>query len=80
MEADEPPPLGLERLLPDGRLRRVRIGPLSHGAVHELLRARLGLNLSWPALLRLYRRTGGNPFFALEIGRLLEGKADRSGE
>jgi DNA-binding CsgD family transcriptional regulator/uncharacterized protein HemY len=74
MDADEPPPLGLERLLPDGRLRRLRIGPLSHSAVHELLRARLGLNLSRPALLRLHERTGGNPFFALEIGRLLEGR------
>lgn len=73
MDVDEPPPLGLERVLLDDRLRRLRIGPLSHGAVDELLRARLGLNLSHPALLRLHRRSGGNPFFALEIGRSLEG-------
>jgi DNA-binding CsgD family transcriptional regulator len=73
MDVDEPPPFDLERVLADGRLRRVRIGPLSQGAFHEVLRARLGLNLSRPALLRLHERTGGNPFFALEIGRLLEG-------
>jgi DNA-binding CsgD family transcriptional regulator len=80
MDAREQPPLRLERVLRDGRLRRVRVGPLSHGAVHELLRARLGLNLSRPALLRLYERTGGNPFFALEIGRLLEGRIEAAHE
>jgi len=73
MEAGGSPPLGLERLLPEGGLRRVRIGPLGEGAVRELLRARLGISLSRPALLRLHERTGGNPFFALEIGRLVEG-------
>src|SRR5262249_29175707 len=74
MDVRDAPPFGLDRVLRDGWLRRVRIGPLSQGAVHELLRARLRLNLSRPALLRLHERTGGNPFFALEIGRLLEGR------
>ena len=65
-------PLDLERALPDGRLWRVRVDPLTERAVDDLLRARLGLNLSRPALVRLHERAGGNPFFALEIGRLLE--------
>jgi len=76
MDVRDAPPFGLDRVLRDGCLRRVRIGPLSQGAVHELLRARLRLNLSRPALLRLHERTGGNPFFALEIGRLLEGRIE----
>jgi DNA-binding CsgD family transcriptional regulator len=73
IEADERPPLGLERVFSGDRLRRVRVGPLSQSALRDLLRARLGLNLSRPALVRLHERAGGNPFFALEIGRLLEG-------
>jgi DNA-binding CsgD family transcriptional regulator len=73
MDAHEPPPLDLERIFPDGWLQRVRVGPLSERSVDELLRARLGLNLSRAALVRLHERAGGNPFFALEIGRLLEG-------
>lgn len=74
MDAHEPPPLDLERTVPDGRLRRVRVGPLSERSIDELLRVRLGVNLSRAALVRLHERAGGNPFFALEIGRLLEGE------
>jgi ATP/maltotriose-dependent transcriptional regulator MalT len=80
MDVRDAPPFGLGRVLRDGWLRRVRIGPLSQGAVHELLRTRLQLNLSRPALLRLHERTGGNPFFALEIGRLLEGRIEAAHE
>jgi DNA-binding CsgD family transcriptional regulator len=71
IRSHEPTPLDLDRLLPDGRLRRVPIGPLSERSIDELLRARLGLNPSRAALTRLHQRAGGNPFFALEIGRLL---------
>src|SRR5919198_4004023 len=80
MGVRDAPPFGLDRVLRDGWLRRVRIGPLSQGAVHELLRTRLQLNLSRPALLRLHGRAGGNPFFALEIGRLLEGRIEAAHE
>jgi DNA-binding CsgD family transcriptional regulator len=73
MSAHEPPPLDLERVVPGGRLQQIRLGPLSQRALDELLRERLGLNLSRSALLRLHERSDGNPFFALEIGRLLEG-------
>jgi DNA-binding CsgD family transcriptional regulator len=72
MDVDELPPLDLDRTFPDGRLQRVRVGPLSARSVDALLRARLRLNLSPAALARLHQRAGGNPFFALEIGRLLE--------
>src|SRR5205085_496801 len=59
MGVRESVPLGLERVLGEARLRRVRIGPLSQGGLHELLRVRLGVNLSRPALLGLHQRTGG---------------------
>ena len=65
-------PLGLNRAFPDERLRRVRLGPLSVGATHRLLRERLDSSFPRPTLLQLHRTSGGNPFFALELGRALQ--------
>jgi DNA-binding CsgD family transcriptional regulator len=64
----EPPPAALEVWLPAERLR---LGPLNLAAVHELLRTRLGVSPSRPTLVRLHQAAGGNPFFALELGRAL---------
>lgn len=52
-------------------LRRLPVPPLSVGAIHRLLWGGLALNLARPALVRLHQVSGGNPFFALEIGRAL---------
>ena len=68
-------PFDLEQAFPL-RAQRIRLGPLSLGAVHELLRRRLGLSLSRPVLVRLHATTSGNPFYALEIARALEDTAD----
>ncbi len=54
------------------RRRRLEIGPLDRESLGQLLLERLRMPLSPPALLQLYRVSGGNPFFALEIGRALE--------
>ena len=67
----EPPPLGLERALPENRLERLTPGPLSLAALHHLLRDRLGSAPPRPALARLAEVSGGNPFLALEIARAL---------
>jgi DNA-binding CsgD family transcriptional regulator len=64
-------PLGLDRALPTDRLGRVQLGPLSLGAIGEILRARLEAVLPRYALTRLYDTCGGNPFYALECGRTL---------
>jgi predicted ATPase len=64
----EPPSVALDRWLPAERLR---VGPLSLAAVHELLRTRLGASPSRPTLVRLHEAAGGSPFFALELGRAL---------
>jgi DNA-binding CsgD family transcriptional regulator len=50
---------------------RLRVGPLSQGAVHRLLKDELGLSLARPELNRLANATGGNPLYALELGREL---------
>lgn len=69
----DPPPLGLERALPESRLERLVPRPLSLGALHHLLHDRLGSAPSRPALARLAEASGGNPFLALEIARALGG-------
>ncbi len=47
------------------------VGGLSLGALHRLLRTRLSMPLSHPALRRINAESAGNPFIALEIGRAL---------
>ena len=61
----------LERTFSGERLARVSLGPLSLGALHHLLRERIGLELTRPELARVQEATAGNPFFALEFGREL---------
>ena len=65
-------PFELERSFPEGRLREVSLGPLSLGALHHLLRDRLGLELTRPDLARVQEAAGGNSFYALELGRELK--------
>ena len=62
-------PFDLDRALGEERLRRLRIAPLSLGALHHLLSDRLDLVLSRPKLRRIHELSGGNPMFALELGR-----------
>ena len=74
-------PLGLDRSLGDERLERVRVGALSAGALHQLIKARLGRTFSRAGLLRIHRATAGNPFFALELASsLLQAGAPAAGE
>jgi DNA-binding CsgD family transcriptional regulator len=67
----------LSRLLPEERMRRLRLGPLSLGALHHVLQRRLGLVLPRPLLERLHETSGGNPFYALELARALQERGDR---
>jgi DNA-binding CsgD family transcriptional regulator len=69
--ADDPVPLGLSQALPPDHLKVVRLGPLSLGAIGEILRSRLGTALPRYTLTRLYDGSGGNPFYAIQCARLL---------
>jgi DNA-binding CsgD family transcriptional regulator/exonuclease VII small subunit len=62
-------PLSLERSFGEERLVWIRVSPLSLGAIHHLLRERLGTALARPQLRRIYELSAGNPLFALELGR-----------
>ena len=63
-------------------MQKLPLGPLSVGALHNLLRDRLGLDVLRPELLRINEATTGNPFFAIELGRELRriGTRPRPGE
>src|SRR5262245_2941620 len=69
-------PLELDRAFPG--FDRLAVEPLSLGAIHRLLWGRLALNLPRPELVRLHEISGGNPFFALELGRAIARGAIRA--
>jgi DNA-binding CsgD family transcriptional regulator len=66
----------LERALPAERVNRVAVGSLSAGALHRLLHDRLGRSFPRQTLLRIHERSRGNPFFALELARVVDVDAD----
>ena len=53
------------------QVSRLRLGPLHAEAIDYLLERRLERPFSKPELDRIHAHSGGNPYFALEIGRLL---------
>jgi DNA-binding CsgD family transcriptional regulator len=67
---DSAEPSELEHALGAERIERLPVGPLSVGALHSLLRDRLDRTFARQTLLRIHERSGGNPFFALELARL----------
>jgi DNA-binding CsgD family transcriptional regulator/tetratricopeptide (TPR) repeat protein len=70
-EGEAPVPLQLDRPPAGERLERLGLPPLSLGAVQLLLHDRLGFVPPRSALRRLHEMSGGNPFFALELGRAM---------
>jgi DNA-binding CsgD family transcriptional regulator len=69
-------PSELEQALGAERVQSLSVGPLSVGALHLLLRHRLGRAFARQTLLRIHERSGGNPFFALEVARVLDADVD----
>ncbi len=61
----------VENALDPDRIERLRVGPLSVGATHRILRTLLDRAVPRPTLLRLHQVSGGNPFYALELARAL---------
>ena len=73
-------PIDVERCFAGEQLTRVALGPVSSATLRRLLRERHGLDLSRPELVRVLEATGGNPFFALEVGRELARSGLRASE
>jgi DNA-binding CsgD family transcriptional regulator len=64
-------PLGVVSAFAEDRADAVHIGPLSQDALERVLRAKVGEGFSRTTLLSLHEMSGGNPFFAREIGLAL---------
>ena len=64
------------------RPEHVELAPLSLGAVGHLLRRRLSVAFRRPTLQRIHAISGGNPLYALELGRtfLQEGEPEPGAE
>jgi DNA-binding NarL/FixJ family response regulator len=59
----------LERVLEPSGVVWLALAPLSFGAVSRLLADRLGRSLPHRVVRQLFDASGGNPLFALELGR-----------
>ena len=66
----------LAGVLPDDSVVEIQVGPLSLGAMQALFLVRLNRTFARPALRRIHTLSAGNPFFALEIARALDGPVD----
>jgi DNA-binding NarL/FixJ family response regulator len=77
LDGAETLPLELERVSVERQLVRVAVGPLTLGALHRLLRERIGVSFPRPTLRRLHDVSGGNPFYGLELARALERQGGR---
>jgi DNA-binding CsgD family transcriptional regulator len=62
-------PFELESSFPGGRLAELSLDPLSLGALHDLIKKQLGVELTRGELVRVQQASRGNPFFALELAR-----------
>jgi DNA-binding CsgD family transcriptional regulator len=62
----------LRRSLPAERITHVEVGPLERVALHRVVQEHLGIVLPRPLLAEVHQAAGGNPFYALEIVRVLK--------
>ena len=65
-------PSALEQTLSAECVQRLAVGPLSVGALHRFLRDRVDRPFARQTLLRIHEKSGGNPFMALELARILD--------
>jgi DNA-binding NarL/FixJ family response regulator len=56
---------------PVEQVQRLVVGPLSLAALHRIVVERLGVALPRPTLVRMAHASGGNPFYVLEIARMI---------
>jgi DNA-binding CsgD family transcriptional regulator len=57
--------------LPAGSVERCHLGPFSLAALHRLFELRLGRSFPRLVVRNIETASGGNPFYALEVGRAL---------
>jgi DNA-binding CsgD family transcriptional regulator len=75
----QPEARSLERRVENRPVTRISLAPLPLGGVHRLLTGLLGTGLGRQVLERVHAASGGNPLFALELGRALDEAGGRLG-
>jgi ATP/maltotriose-dependent transcriptional regulator MalT len=53
---------------------RIVLPPLSVGDLYAVISERFGHSFSRPAMVRIHRVSGGNPFYAIELARAMDGE------
>jgi DNA-binding CsgD family transcriptional regulator len=53
-------------------VRRIRLGPLTLGALRIVIAERLGRSVSRAAMVQIHEVSQGNPFYALELARVMD--------
>ena len=76
--AAEPDPADWLHLQTPDAIRRVRVGPLSLRALHTMILERFGRAFPRPTMVRIAEVSGGNPFYALELARGVDGRSSSS--
>ena len=61
----------LRRSPPGHRLEEIDVGTLDRDSLHRVLQDHLDVSLPRPLLAEVHEASGGNPFYALEIVRML---------
>jgi DNA-binding CsgD family transcriptional regulator len=61
----------MRRSLPPDRVHEVKVGPLDPSSLYHVVHEHLGIALPRPQLAEVHEASGGNPFYALEIVRML---------
>ena len=79
LHEDERLPLLLDRAQ-ELDVGRIAVGGLSLGATAAVLRDRLEVSFRRPTLRRIHEVSGGNPFFALELGGAFARSGDSTAE
>ena len=52
-------------------IQRMTLHAMNIGVLREVLSERLGRSFTRPAMIRIHEVSGGNPFYALELGRVM---------
>lgn len=70
----ETPGAWLQLHRPDA-VHRIELQPMSLGALHRVVHERLGRSFPRPTMVRIHEVSGGNPFYAIELARAIDGPA-----
>ena len=74
----EPDPARWLQLRTPDAVNHLRVRPLSLGAMNSMISERFGKALPRPTMVRIAEISGGNPFYALELARAVDGRSSGS--